>query len=105
MVYNQTVPQGKWVPSARYREFFKNTTFPEPHNLFSDTTLTARMEAYHNSDLSGKALISWKYQQYMRNYLATVLSIDRDIGSMLNHLKETGEFENTRIIYTVKQTP
>ena len=32
--------------------------------------------------LKGKSLISWKYQQYMRDYLATVLSVDENIGRL-----------------------
>ena len=58
---------------------------------------------YRKGDLKGKALISWKYQQYMRDYLATVLAVDENIGRLLNYLEKTGELDNTIIIYTSDQ--
>lgn len=57
---------------------------------------------YRKGDLKGKALISWKYQQYMRDYLATVLSVDENIGRLMAHLEEIGELDNTIIVYTVR---
>ena len=42
-----------------------------------DSVYAQRIAEYRKGDLKGKALISWKYQQYMRDYLATVLSYPR----------------------------
>jgi len=53
--------------------------------------------------LKGKSLISWKYQQYMRDYLATVLAVDENIGRLLNYLEKIGELDNTIIVYTSDQ--
>ena len=44
-----------------------------------DSVYAQRIAEYRKGDLKGKALISWKYQQYMRDYLATVLSVDENI--------------------------
>ncbi|MBD8490785.1 sulfatase [Echinicola sp. CAU 1574] len=54
-------------------------------------------------NLSGKELVEWKYQQYMRDYLATAESMDRNIGRTLDYLKEHGLDENTIVIYTSDQ--
>lgn len=51
----------------------------------------------------GQALIKWKYQRYMQDYIATIDSVDRNIGKLLNYLDETGLAENTIIIYTSDQ--
>lgn len=56
-----------------------------------DYVYAQRIAEYRKGDLKGKALISWKYQQYMRDYLATVLSVDENIGRLLNYLEKTGE--------------
>ena len=39
----------------------------------------------------------------MRDYLATVLSVDENIGRLLNYLEKTGELDNTIIVYTSDQ--
>ena len=66
-----------------------------------DSVYAQRIAEYRKGDLKGKALISWKYQQYMRDYLATVLSVDENIGRV--HLKKTVELDNTIIVYNSDQ--
>lgn len=56
-----------------------------------------------NDTLSGEALRKWKYQTYIKDYLATIKSVDDNIGRVLNYLKEKGLEENTIIIYTSDQ--
>ena len=62
-----------------------------------------RFAVYRKGDLKGKELISWKYQQYMRDYLATTLAVDENIGRLMNYLEKIGELDNTIIIYTSDQ--
>jgi arylsulfatase A-like enzyme len=50
--------------------------------------------------LTGKALIKWKYQHYMRDYLACVQGVDDNVGKVLDYLKATGLSENTIVIYS-----
>lgn len=49
------------------------------------------------------ALMKWKYQRYMRDYLATARSMDRNIGRILDYLDQTGLSRNTIVIYTSDQ--
>lgn len=49
--------------------------------------------------LSGAALTNWKFQRYMRDYLATARSLDRNIGRLLQFLDSTGLANNTVVIY------
>ncbi|GAB3948711.1 sulfatase [Spirosoma harenae] len=53
--------------------------------------------------LSGKALVEWKYQRYLRDYLATANALDRNIGKLLNYLDATGLAKNTVIVYASDQ--
>lgn len=49
------------------------------------------------------AIVKWKYQRYMRDYLATARSMDRNIGRILDYLEKTGLSKNTIVIYTSDQ--
>jgi arylsulfatase A-like enzyme len=53
--------------------------------------------------LTGEALARWKYQRYMRDYLATVQSVDDNIGRLLAFLDTSGLARNTIVIYTSDQ--
>lgn len=50
--------------------------------------------------LTGKELVKWKYQRYMRDYLACVQGVDDGVGKVLDYLDESGLSENTIVIYS-----
>jgi arylsulfatase A-like enzyme len=50
--------------------------------------------------LTGDALTAWKYQRYMRDYLACVQGVDDNVGRLLDFLDESGLAQNTVIFYT-----
>jgi len=68
-----------------------------------DSIYAQRILEYRTKNLKDSALVRWKYQQYMRDYLATTLAVDENIGKLLDYLKEIGELDNTIIIYTSDQ--
>ncbi len=47
--------------------------------------------------------LSWRYQRYMQDYLASVKSVDDNVGRVLDYLDESGLAENTIVIYTSDQ--
>jgi arylsulfatase A-like enzyme len=49
------------------------------------------------------ALIKWKYQRYLKDYLATARSLDRNIGRILAYLEKSGLAENTVVMYASDQ--
>jgi arylsulfatase A-like enzyme len=53
--------------------------------------------------LTGEALVRWKYQRYMQDYLATVQSVDDSVGRVLEFLDRSGLAKNTIVIYTSDQ--
>ncbi len=71
----------------------------------------ARFDAYYQPieadlnarHLSGNALTEWKYQRYMKDYLATAASLDRNIGRTLDYLDQHHLTENTIVIYLSDQ--
>jgi arylsulfatase A-like enzyme len=60
-------------------------------------------EDFKRQNLSGKALDEWKFQRYMNDYLGCVISLDRNIGRLLNYLDEQKLSENTVVIYASDQ--
>lgn len=56
-----------------------------------------------NVTLTGSALVRWKYQRYMQDYLATVQSVDDSVGRVLALLDQAGLARNTVVMYTSDQ--
>ena len=56
-----------------------------------------------NEGLSSEEIRKWKYQKYIKDYLATIKSVDDNIGRVLSYLKENGLEENTIVIYASDQ--
>ncbi|WP_439130890.1 sulfatase family protein [Polaribacter sp.] len=56
-----------------------------------------------DKNLSAEKLQEEKYQIYIKDYLATIKSVDDNIGRVLTYLKENGLEENTIIIYASDQ--
>ena len=54
-------------------------------------------------ELTGEALVRWKYQRYMQDYLATVQSVDDSVGQLLASLDKAGLARNTLVVYTSDQ--
>ncbi len=61
------------------------------------------IDAFKKAGFDGKALEEWKYQQYMRDYLRVITSVDRNVGRVLDYLEEKGLMDNTLIVYTSDQ--
>ncbi|AFL85743.1 arylsulfatase A family protein [Belliella baltica DSM 15883] len=60
-------------------------------------------KALNEAGLEGDALTEWKFQRYMRDYLATAASMDRNIGRLLDYLDNHALSENTIVIYLSDQ--
>ncbi|MGS0527396.1 sulfatase family protein [Zobellia nedashkovskayae] len=81
-----------------------------------DSDLKAEGERYANDprykehyvkfaqdNLKGEALVKWKYQTYMKDYLRCIWSVDESVGEIMKSLKEQGLDENTIVIYSSDQ--
>jgi arylsulfatase A-like enzyme len=60
-------------------------------------------EEYEKVKNDSVALLKWKFQRYMRDYLSTAKSMDRNIGRILDELDAMGLKDNTIVIYTSDQ--
>jgi arylsulfatase A-like enzyme len=120
LMYHHKAPHRNWQPDEKHRKQFENLIVPEPATFNddykgkSDASRQATMhidQDLNDNDLkmkppeglSGQELKKWKYQRYMRDYLACVQSVDDNVGRFLDWLDKNGLAENTIVIYTSDQ--
>ncbi len=58
---------------------------------------------FKEAGLSGKALAEWRYQRYMHDYMSVIASVDRNVGRVIEYLREHNLLDNTLIVYTSDQ--
>lgn len=129
MMVHYKAPHRNWQPITKWKEKFSTMTFPEPDSLFDNyegrgtaarkqdmtiditmrmegdlkTNQSPRKEYLAANPMSGKDLVRWKYQMYMRDYLACIAGVDENIGKILDYLKEKGLDKNTIVMYSADQ--
>lgn len=54
-------------------------------------------------NMSKEETRKWKYQRYIKDYLACIRSVDDNVGRVLDYLDNAGLAENTVVIYTSDQ--
>lgn len=84
-----------------YGEYRRFT--PEQKKAFKDYYEGKVSKEFDEKKLSGKALTEWKYQRYLKDYLATAKSLDRNIGELLKYLDQSDLSKNTVVIYASDQ--
>ncbi len=130
LMVHYKAPHRHWHPADRFRQAFSNRFFPEPDTLFD--TYEGRGTAAREQDMSiaktmtrgdlkldqwperaawfeqagppeGDDRVRWKYQAYMRDYLACIAGIDENVGRLLDYLKAQGLDRNTIVMYSSDQ--
>lgn len=105
------IPEGQKDPgsggftNADGKKFWENDykRFTEEQKKLWDEYYKPISDAFYKANLKGKRLEEWMYQRYIKDYLACVMSVDENIGRVLEYLEKKGELENTLIIYTSDQ--
>jgi arylsulfatase A-like enzyme len=87
----------------------RDLKFTAPPNLTEDqraawdAAYEPRNQAFRDANLTGDALVRWKYQRYIKDYLRCVASVDQQLGRVLDWLDESGLAENTIVVYSSDQ--
>ncbi|WP_366943610.1 sulfatase [uncultured Polaribacter sp.] len=68
-----------------------------------DKAYQPKNDAFHDANLTGKALHLWKLQRYLKDYMATIAAVDEGVGEILEYLKANNLEENTIVVYTTDQ--
>ncbi|VGO19179.1 sulfatase family protein [Pontiella sulfatireligans] len=63
----------------------------------------ARQKWFAENKPEGKALVKWKYQTYMKDYMRCTWAVDESVGRILQSLEEQGLADNTIVMYSSDQ--
>jgi arylsulfatase A-like enzyme len=120
LMCHHKAPHRPWDPPAKYKNFFADSTIPEPTNLYDhykgkvESVANVTMKVGENMNkrdlkvdkpegLTGDALRKWGYQVFIRDYLRCVQSLDDNVGRVLDYLDAENLTDNTVVIYTSDQ--
>jgi len=84
-----------------YNRNYKLMTADEQKNW--DAVYGPINEAFLKHPPRGDSLVLWKYKRYMEDYLASIKSVDDNVGRLLDFLEESGLDETTLVVYTSDQ--
>jgi len=98
---DHTQANDKTLDQQRFFQVFDRMT-PEEKTAWTKV-YDKRVAEYKRLNLKGDDLVRWKYQQYMKDYLACVVAVDENVGRLLDYLEKEGELDNTIIVYTSDQ--
>ena len=105
--YNYDLKVRDTVPFASKRETrLKASEFPRmtPEQKAAwDAAFGPRNAAFLANPPTGKDLVRWKYQRYIKNYLRCIDSVDENVGRVLDYLEANDLRENTLVIYSSDQ--
>ena len=115
-------PHDNFENAERYDWLYEDVDIPEPESLWrvpnygseatkgTGTSISRRNERrnmgqhmFVDQTLEGEAYTRTAYQRYLKKYLRTVRGVDDGVGRLIDYLKESGELDNTVILYTSDQ--
>jgi arylsulfatase A-like enzyme len=100
-------PINNWDPNAGKsvdKSGFRNLqSMTAEQRAAWDTGFGPENKKLEQNPLTGKDLVRWKYQRYIRNYLRCVKGVDESIGRMRKFLEDAGLSQNTVVVYSSDQ--
>ncbi|MFH5834393.1 sulfatase, partial [Halalkalibaculum sp. DA384] len=108
LVYDLKLLDEEGEIQTKYREMYANDRYAR-----LDEQQKAAWDAHYDpiirefkqnwEAMSERERAIWKYRRYMRDYLATIRTLDENVGRLLEYLKAEGLYENTLVVYTSDQ--
>jgi arylsulfatase A-like enzyme len=89
-----------WYKPVYYHNYDRMT---EDEKRYWNSMYDPIIDHFIEDSLRGEALLNWRYQRYMQDYLATIKAVDESVGAILDYLDEKGLSENTLVVYTSDQ--
>lgn len=95
-------PHRSWDRAPRHKELFKDITIPKPatYDLRAQGS-PGKPKAFHEADnkIGGFKDVP-TLDQFAKDYYATLVAVDENVGRVLETLKETGRLDDTAVLYT-----
>ncbi len=116
LVYQHKAPHRPFLPPPRHAHLYDGVELPYPAT-FDDGYATRKVAAAAEDmrfDLSlapdyareipkgldPAARKRWIYQRFVKDYYGAIAGVDDNLGRVLDHLRKTGQYDNTLIVYT-----
>lgn len=122
LMHHFKAPHDDFENAERYDFLYENETIPEPESLRNrgnhgpldhesyGTSVSKRntrrnmgMHMFVDPELKDDEYTTQTYQRYLKKFLRCVKGVDDNVGRLLKHLEDTGELDNTVIVYTADQ--
>ena len=100
---------------SNYLNMYEGTTQSDPGVTIEQNRLSAadrekywasyeeENKKFYSDNPTGRTQAEWKYQRYIRDYLRTIVAMDRNIGRLLDELDKLGLSQNTLVVYSSDQ--
>ena len=123
LLYHHKAPHARWIPSEEHEQLFEDEdiaapeTFEddfsrraEPIQLATNRLVPGLLRRYRQwgpqfgkvvpEELESEASRDWMYQAYIKDYKRVMVSVDENVGRLLDFLEREGLSHDTMVIYT-----
>jgi arylsulfatase A-like enzyme len=115
LLFNFKSPHRNWVPAMRFEKMFENVEIPMPRSFTDD--FAGRPEALRKTEMAVATMSDFRnrgvpenlapeerkklnFQQLARNYYRTMLSVDENVGRVLDFLDKNDLAKDTVVIFS-----
>ncbi|MBD3676258.1 MAG: sulfatase [Planctomycetaceae bacterium] len=122
LMHHYKAPHDNFENAERYDWLYEEVMIPEPESLWNrgehgpigrelyGTSVSPRNKrrnmGHHMfvpQDLGDEEYTRTAYQRYLKKFLSCVKGVDDGVGRVLDYLDQTGQLDNTVIVYTADQ--
>jgi arylsulfatase A-like enzyme len=94
-------PHRSWVRAPRHTELYKDVQIPKPDTWDKDPARFGKPRAFVQADNRIGGFDDVKsLDSFLKDYYATLVAVDENVGRVLDALESSGKLDNTAILYT-----
>ncbi len=91
-----------WNDTNRDRAWLYGQMTPDERAEW-EAHVDPRLAKFKQDDPQGRQRTRWYYQQFLRDYLGCIASVDDSVGQLLDYLDKSGLADNTIVVYVSDQ--
>jgi arylsulfatase A-like enzyme len=92
-------PHRSWVRAPRYADLFKDVMIPKPPDWDADRSTRSKAFAKAENQIGGFDDVK-SLDSFLKDYYATLVAVDENVGKVRAALEATGQLDNTFIMFT-----